>query len=93
MSIYFRIAIENWRATRAEYELFVEASYARAEEMTNGVLLNARGKEAGIDPYTLFSGAGVRAAAYASEELLEHWQCFPRMSYSAFEAQRVEQPA
>lgn len=86
----FQEAIEQWRATRAEYELIRENAYQRAERECNGVLLNARGKELGIDPYSLFMGNEVRAYAYASEELVDHWRVYPRVTFSAFEKMITE---
>ncbi|ONI63914.1 hypothetical protein ALI44B_04620 [Leifsonia sp. ALI-44-B] len=90
MSAYFDQAIDQWRAARVEYELFLEAAYERAETATNGVLLNARGKRAGIDAYTLFKGNETRALAYASEELIEHWRIHPRVPFCRFERDRME---
>jgi hypothetical protein len=39
---------------------------------------------------SLFKGPDVRARAYASEELIEHWERHPRMTFEAFEAQWME---
>lgn len=83
-------AAEHWHAMRAEYEVVRESAYRQALDATNGVLLNARGKAAGVDPYSLFMGNEVRALAYASEELVEHWQRHPRVTLAAYEAQTYE---
>lgn len=69
----------SWRECREEYELTLYAQYVRAEAATNACLLNERGRARGIDP--------VRAHAYASEELIEHWATDPRITFAAFERQ------
>lgn len=80
-------AFVAWRECRAEYDETLYAQYVDAEEATNGAMLNARGREKGIDAFTLFMGPEVRALAYASEELVEHWQQHPRITYARFEQQ------
>lgn len=90
MSALVKLAIAQWRVMRAEYEIVREAAYKRAETACNGVLLNARGKKAGIDPYSLFMGNEVRAYAYASEELVDHWDRYPRLTFEAFERQQMD---
>jgi hypothetical protein len=86
----FAAAAAMWRQTRAEFEIVRENAYQRAADECNGVLLNARGKRADIDPYSLFIGSEVRAHAYASEELLEFWRSHPRLTYAEFERQYTE---
>ena len=66
-------AFSAWRECRAEYDDTLYAQYEAAEEATRGAILNARGREKGIDPFSLFIGNETRAMAYASEELIEHW--------------------
>lgn len=83
-------AIAQWRQVRAEFELLREAAYELAETECNGVLLNARGKKAGIDAYSLFIGSDTRAYAYASDELKEHWARRPRITFESFERQSSE---
>jgi hypothetical protein len=90
MSAVFEAAIREWRYLRAEYEIYREGAYERAETECNGVLLNARAKKAGIVAYSLFMGPEVRAKAYASEELIEHWRRYPRLTFAEFEAQQIE---
>jgi len=85
MSLIFDSAAAEYRRVRGEYQLHLEAQVAAAVDDCNGVLLNARGKAARIDPFTLFKGPGVRAAAYASEELVEFWQRHPRVTWERFE--------
>lgn len=80
-------AFSRWRECRAEYKDVLYAAYQRAEEETNGSLLNAEGRRAGIDALTLFMGNGARAKRWASEELLEHWEKHPRITYADFERQ------
>lgn len=80
-------AFAAWRECRAEYDELLYQQYMAAEEATNGAMLNARGREKGIDPFTLFMGNQVRAFAYASEELIEHWETHPRITYAKFEQQ------
>lgn len=78
-------AFDAWRECRAEYDDTLYAQYMAAEESTNGAMLNARGREKGIDPFTLFMGNETRARAYASEELIEHWETHPRITFARFE--------
>ncbi|MFC7942676.1 hypothetical protein ACFUPZ_05385 [Microbacterium oxydans] len=78
-------AFNAWRECRAEYDDTLYAQYLAAEEATNGAMLNARGREKGIDPFTLFMGNETRARAYASEELIEHWETHPRITFARFE--------
>ena len=83
-------AVEQWHELRAEYELVLEAAYERAETACNGRLLNARGMRAGIDAYSLFMGNRARAYAYASEELVEHWRRYPRLTFTDYERQMIQ---
>lgn len=85
-----RQALAGVRTLAQEFQLYREHAYRTAETETNGVLLNARGKAAGIDPYSLFHGPAQRAYAYASEELIEHWTIYPRPVFEEFERTRSE---
>ena len=78
-------AFARLREVRAEYERVRLAAYLRAEAECRGRMLNERGMRAGIDPLSLFSGPEVRALAYASEELVEHWRVYPRLTFERFE--------
>lgn len=78
-------AFNAWRECRAEYDDTLYAQFVAAEEATNGAMLNARGREKGIDPFSLFMGNETRALAYASEELVEHWETYPRVTFAKFE--------
>lgn len=80
-------AFAEWRECRAEYDETLYTRYAAAEEATRGAMLNARGRAKGIDPFSLFMGPEVRALAYASEELVEHWAQHPRVTFAKFEKQ------
>ncbi|PRB14486.1 hypothetical protein [Microbacterium sp. MYb62] len=78
-------AFNAWRECRAEYDDTLYALFVAAEEATRGAMLNARGREKGIDPFSLFMGNQTRALAYASEELIEHWEKHPRITFAKFE--------
>lgn len=91
-SVTFGGAVAAWRLLRAEYDLHLEAAYAEAVEATSGVLLNAKGKAKGIDSRSLFLGTDARARCYASQELLDHWDARPRVTFAQFEAERTETP-
>lgn len=84
-------AFNAWRECRAEYDDTLYAQFNAAEEATNGAMLNARGREKGIDPFTLFMGNETRARAYASEELIEHWETHPRTTFAKFERKWQQQ--
>lgn len=88
-SAVFTAAVDEWRTLREEFELLREAAFARAQDATNGAMLNARGRRAKIDPYSLFIGPTARAHAYASRELIDHWAAHPRVTYAQFERERV----
>lgn len=80
-------AFSDWRECRAEFELYLESAYERAADATNDRLLNEAGRRAGVKPVSLFMGPAVRAYKYASPELIEHWERYPRMPYQEFERQ------
>ena len=56
-----------------------------AAEACRDRLVNDRGRRAGIDPLSLFMGPERRALAYASEELIDHWRAFPRVTFADYE--------
>lgn len=74
-----------YRAARDEFDAVLTLAYDRAEAATNGALLNSRGRAKGVDPESLFLGPAVRAYAYASPELVEHWESHPRVTFAEFE--------
>ncbi len=90
MSRIIREAFTAWRECREAFDEVLEAAYARAVEATNGALLNERGRRAGVDGWSLFMGPQVRAFAYASPELVEHWESFPRVTFEEFERQWLQ---
>lgn len=87
MSVIFYDAIAAYREMRAEFELSRHASFERAHRELRGELLNSRGRDQRIDPYSLFMGNRIRAAAYASEELKAWWEANGRPTVKSFEAQ------
>lgn len=89
MSRLFDDAIEAWRECHAAFRDYQQAEYDRAAEACRGNLLNRRGRDAGVDSLSLFQGNRIRAEAYASPELLEHWRTWPRPTFQAFELQWV----
>ncbi len=91
MSAIFAAAAATYHACRAEYQDLIEAAYVAAETETSGKLLNDRGRAAGIDPFSLFKGPAIRAYAYASPELVEHWSRWPRVTFADYERQWFEQ--
>ncbi|GAA2241464.1 hypothetical protein GCM10010413_49860 [Promicromonospora sukumoe] len=84
MSPIFQRAAAEWAAMRSEYGDYLEAHIAAAYRATNGVLLNVRGRAAGVSESRLFAGGAV-ATAYASRELREFWATTPRMTVTEFE--------
>lgn len=87
MSARIAEAFAEWRECRAEYDEVLYAQYERAAEACRDCLLNARGRAKDIEPLSLFMGPAIRAYAYASEELIEHWLTHPRTTFAAFERQ------
>ena len=86
-SPFIREALDTIAELRAEHRENVENQYRRAEEATNGALLNRRGQERGIDPYSLFTHNSTYFRAYASEELVEWFSRNPRLTFSDYERQ------
>ncbi|MDR6691501.1 hypothetical protein J2X55_002424 [Microbacterium sp. 1154] len=82
-------AFAVWRECREASDEVLHSAYTRAEVATNGALLNERGRRAQVDAVSLFMGPAVRAYAYASPELVEHWEEHPRVTYAEFERQWV----
>jgi hypothetical protein len=67
-------------AVNEEWFLFAHAQYLAAEAETNGYLLNKAGRDAGIDPWTLWSGPASRVEKYASDELRDFWLARERVT-------------
>jgi hypothetical protein len=80
-----REAVQSTRAAeRQEREAAVENEFVRAEGVTRGNLVNAKGRARGVDPRRLFTGRESEARRYASEELLEYWQTHHRPTAASF---------
>ena len=79
-----------WRECRQAFDDLLHSQYQLAEDRTNGALLNERGRQAGIDPWRLFTSNLSFRNAYASEELQDHWRDHPHTTYAAFEKQWAE---
>lgn len=62
-----RVSRIDW--ARQQYDDYVAVHYDRAMIATNGQMVNERGRLAGIDSYSLFSGPVARVKKYGSEEL------------------------
>ena len=90
MSAIFERASQQWAEMRSDYERYVDAAYDKALEACAGVLVNAEGRLAHIDGYSLFTGSTVRAYRFASWELKEHWEKYPRMTLNDYEKQWME---
>lgn len=91
MSAIFSAAAALYRQCRREYDVYLDSAYLAAEEATRGAMVNARGRRAGIDPRSLMMGTEARALAYASPELVEYWEDWPRLTYTEFERQWVDE--
>lgn len=87
MSAIFTLAADLWREMKEEYDAAVEAHYYKAETATNGNLVRASSRVAGVRALSLFSGPAGRAYSHASEELIDFWESNPRPSMEQFEAQ------
>ncbi|MFI6497170.1 phage minor capsid protein [Nonomuraea typhae] len=75
------------QTVRRLYAEWLDQMYERAEQATNGVLLNVEGRAARINDRSLFSGPAARARKHASEELLRFWQDNGRLTLTEFRAQ------
>jgi hypothetical protein len=80
-------------ASREEHHLAVHAAYLDAERETRGHMLNAKGRAAGVDPRTLWTGTERRAYAYASEELRNYWDHHGRLTGAEWRKQQASQRA
>lgn len=74
-------AAERRRGRVIERSAENERVFAEAETATIGYMLNQRGREAGVDPRSLFAGQSSQAEArrrkYASDELLDYFEHNP----------------
>lgn len=87
MSAIFRNAAYQYREMRQEFELVLEAAYAKAEAGTGGAMLNSLGRSEHIDAYSLLMGQWRRVEKYGSPELIEWFQQHGRPSVSDFESE------
>lgn len=81
----FAHAADLYREMRREFDVVLEAAYAAAEEGTGGSLLNAAGRAAPVDAYSLLMGPWSRVLKYGSPELIEWFQVHGRPSVAEFE--------
>lgn len=89
MSALIAQGFAAWRECRQAFDELLHSQYQLAEDRTHGVLLNEKGRQAGIDPWRLFTSNASFRNAYASEELQEHWRDYPHITYARFERQWV----
>lgn len=87
MSVIMAAALDVYGQMRDDFELHRNAEFMRAHEAVRGVMLNRRGRDEAVDPYSLFMGTATRAIAFASEDLLRYWIDTPRPTLSDFERQ------
>lgn len=81
------------QAVRRHHEEWLDLSYLHAEQATRGHMLSPAGRNAKVDPRSLFTGTLARARAYASEELQRWWVDNPRMNRTQFRAQLLGRAA
>ena len=74
----------RYRDKDTEYRDEVYRQALTAEAQTNGYMLNAAGRRAGVDPVTLFTGPEKRARKYASPELMRYWESNARPTRVSF---------
>ena len=85
MSPIFQYAADLYRDMRQEWDLLLEAEYAKAEEGSHGAMLNSLGRREAIDPYSLLIGPWSRVVKYATPELVEWFEEHGRPSPAQFE--------
>ncbi|MGO2037841.1 MAG: hypothetical protein ACTH2U_15310 [Brevibacterium sp.] len=87
MSAIMDAAFETYRMMRADFELYRHSRFLRAHTELHGELLNAAGRDARIDPASLFIGPRSRVVRYASEELTGWFEQHGRITVEEFETQ------
>ena len=90
MSVIFAEAASKWSEMSMDFMAYIDSAYSQALEATAGVMVNAEGRAKHIDSYILFRSNRAYARKYASEELLEHWASFPRLTMVEYERQWLE---
>ncbi|MFI9553714.1 phage minor capsid protein [Nonomuraea endophytica] len=81
------------QVARRLYDEWVEVQFIAAERYARGVLVNAEGRQRGIDGRSLLSGPAARAMKYASDELKTWWEKHPRVTLTEFRAQALGRDA
>lgn len=77
------------RQVQEDYAVLVEELYLKAEDATNGFMVNAKGAARGITGKSLLTGDVRRVYRYASPELLEFFESTPRVQWSTYYAERT----
>ena len=90
MSAIFAEAAAQWGQMSMDFMAYVDDAYNKALEATAGVLVNNEGRAKHIDGYILFRSNRAFSNKYASEELLEHWRSYPRLTMAEYEQQWLE---
>lgn len=72
---------------RTDWETMKEVWFLSAEDECAGHLLNQRGRAAGIDPRSLWTGSDAHALTYASPELEGWFARHGRITWTAFRGQ------
>lgn len=86
MSLFGAAAFELERQARSRWNDYILNAYRQAEIATNGHMLNARGRRAQVEALDLFKANRVTQAAYASDELAEHWARYPIIRWPTWAA-------
>lgn len=73
--------------TRSAFRDEVQRLAIEAESATNGFMLNAAGRSAGVDPWSLLTGPESRARKYASDELKGWFDANGRPTVAGFQDQ------
>jgi hypothetical protein len=73
----------------SDFDAVSNAEYDAAHDATNGIMLNERGRFAGISAWAVFAGSPVMDC-YASEELLTWKADHPRTTRTEFEQRWLE---
>lgn len=85
VSVIFERAAELWQQCRADYDVYLEAAEHAAEVATNGYAVNARGQARGYTLRLLMVSGPLVVRAYASPELLDHFEDHPRITFATYE--------
>lgn len=72
-----------------EHRAYLEQQWITAERETRGVMVNAKGKRAGVDPRAFWSDARARDR-YASDELRAYFDQHPPVSKREFTSGRAQ---